>query len=309
MLQKSSIEQRRASLQNRTRKRNGWHLYAAPVIVAILLWALLNRHLLMQFSDRKEKPLEHIELVSNDPEDMQALEDAELETGKFDVQAYRRLSLNVEEEPYAAQIAEIEAQIDRDELNEATRGLIALARVLPTSPRCLLASAHTLDRRAEQERSQKALKQSIAIYKKVVELQKADERLVVTAGRRLIDRLNFAGKSNEAVKYAEMLANRWPQNLQLANELGVAYMMANRNEAAKHVFRATLTRAPNNPFALCHYAFVLKQNEGRVAESIGYFERCLRSGQTGVMDARFFYHLGDALMRTNRSDEVRHKNI
>ncbi len=150
--------------------------------------------------------------------------------------------------------------------------------------------------------------QSIKIYKKLLQLDHVDISLLYEAGKRLINRLKFIGDLKEALKYNELLVKKLPRKLDLINELGVNYLMVEKSNLAKKQFNTVLkTLDPNNSFALCHLAYIMKQYERKINESIDLFKKCLTNKNDDIMDGKFFIHLGDALTRFNRTDEVKFK--
>ena len=210
-----------------------------------------------------------------------------------------------EELAYREEIHFIESLVKNEDLKKAINFLTKLAIRLPNSPRCVYLSALIFDRLSEIEQSNSKLKKSIDIYKKLILLEDADAGLVYIAGKRLINRLSFMGLTKDAIKYNELLASRFPRDFNLINDLGVSYLMVNKPEQAKKHFRKVLqVFDAQNAYAMCHMAFIIKHYEKKVNESIEMFKKCLTSQNANVMDGRFFYHLGDALTRLNRTEEV-----
>lgn len=53
-----------------------------------------------------------------------------------------------------------------------------------------------------------------------------------------------------------------------------------------------------------HYGFILKTSDNNVKEAITYLKRGIDSKESGVIDGRFYFHLGDALTRLGRESEA-----
>lgn len=208
------------------------------------------------------------------------------------------------EQPFSQEIKLVEDLIDRNEYKLAIQQLKPLMKVIPTSHRCLYASAFLIDRISEFEKNNYKLIQSIEIYKKLFSLGDLHKSLIYVAGRRLINRLQFVGKFQEAISYGEYINRIISSNLNIINDLGISYLMSNKLKQAKEKFEQVLTLDNNNTIAICHYAFILKTFDNRLEESVIYFKNCLQSKEKEAMDARFFYHLGDSLQRLNRTEEV-----
>lgn len=165
-----------------------------------------------------------------------------------------------------------------------------------------------MDKLAEHEQSNVKLQQSISLYKKLFEksiLNEIDDKnLLIIAGRRLINRLEFYGHHSESVAYGKQLIEIIPNNLRLRNDLGISYLITNNVNSSKEQFNYVLKQDPNNAVALVHYGFILKQYDKNLNESIDYLKRGINTLNKEVMDGRFFYHLGDALQRINQTNEV-----
>ena len=50
--------------------------------------------------------------------------------------------------------------------------------------------------------------------------------------------------------------------------------------------------------------FIIKTTDLDDEASIPYLREGIATEETGVIDGRFFFHLGDALFRTGKHDEV-----
>lgn len=210
--------------------------------------------------------------------------------------------------------------MDGENFSQATSDLSRLGKSSQAHASCVhfvYISAVLFDRMADFEKNSQKLKRSIQLYEKVLELvserihssnfEDEEESLMYVAGSRLIERLEFIGRINEAIRHTDALLKRFKDNTALLNRQGINYLIADRPRTAKDYFGKVLAlTADADPVALCHYGFVLKLNENKPNESIEYFSRCLVSRDKRVMDGRFFYHLGDALQRINRILEVNH---
>lgn len=61
---------------------------------------------------------------------------------------------------------------------------------------------------------------------------------------------------------------------------------------------------PTNGFAKSHLGFILKTDHLRYVEAIRLLREGISSGHAGADDGRFYFHLGDALTRVGKPDEV-----
>lgn len=57
-------------------------------------------------------------------------------------------------------------------------------------------------------------------------------------------------------------------------------------------------------FAMVHLGFIIKTTDKNYKDSIPYLRQGIASNAPGVIDGRFFFHLGDALHRVGQHNEV-----
>ncbi len=213
--------------------------------------------------------------------------------------------------------------IDKGEIKQATHWLNQLIKKVSfsnESPRLLYLSALVLDISENDDKlspnssikKSKHKNPSIEVYKKLLTLEKQpiDLNLFYLSGRKLIFRLKSLNRIQESIKYNLYVLNRLGyRNFNLLTDLGSSYLMLNRLKLAKECFEMVLFSDRKhdiyamNPIAVCNYAFVLKVHDKNLTESIRMFEACLNK-EPEMMDARFFYHLGDALQRLNRTSQA-----
>jgi len=70
------------------------------------------------------------------------------------------------------------------------------------------------------------------------------------------------------------------------------------------LFVKVLRQDPKNGFALVHLGFIVKTGDRDYAGAIPLLQDGIASNDPGVIDGRFFFHLGDALFRIGQHDEV-----
>ena len=61
---------------------------------------------------------------------------------------------------------------------------------------------------------------------------------------------------------------------------------------------------PNSGYAKVHLGFILKVSDLNYESAIQLLEEGIASRESGVIDGRFFFQLGDALYRLGRVDRV-----
>lgn len=75
-------------------------------------------------------------------------------------------------------------------------------------------------------------------------------------------------------------------------------------EKARRVLQETLVKWPNDGVALVHYGFILKTADNKLKEAAYYMRRGIKTKDEGVIDGRFYFHLGDALARLGRKQQA-----
>lgn len=70
------------------------------------------------------------------------------------------------------------------------------------------------------------------------------------------------------------------------------------------MLKETLRLWPNDRVALAHYGFVLKNHHNKLEEAVVYLKKALDGDAGAANEARFYYHLGDALLQLGRKEEA-----
>lgn len=73
---------------------------------------------------------------------------------------------------------------------------------------------------------------------------------------------------------------------------------------AKYVLHTTLLRWTDNGFAAAHYGLVLKNLDKDFKNAVIYLQQGIESNEPGTDDGRFYFNLGDALIRLGRKEEA-----
>ena len=157
---------------------------------------------------------------------------------------------------------------------------------------------------AEQKKSNKFLEAAIAAYERVLEVKGTPNVLFQQSAERCINRLRFRGNYNQAIPIHKSLILKFPENVNFRNQLAVTYLTINNFYEAKKVLYDILLKWPNNGFAMVNYGFILKRYDLDLKEAVKYLKKGISTRDPGVIDGRFYYHLGDALIRLGRSAEA-----
>uniref|UniRef100_A0A1A9WNW3 Aspartyl/asparaginy/proline hydroxylase domain-containing protein n=1 Tax=Glossina brevipalpis TaxID=37001 RepID=A0A1A9WNW3_9MUSC len=181
-----------------------------------------------------------------------------------------------------------------------------LIKTYPQRTQLHLAKARALDAYAEQQKSNQLLRAAIEGYKHYLQSNKKihDLHEYKAAAKRCLERMKFLGQHQDALPLYQELIKRFPQDLELRQQLAVTYLLLNRFSEAKTVLEHLLQKWPNDGFALVHYGFVLKQYYQEYEKAINYLQRGIASKAKGTQDGRFYFQLGDALQRLGREEEA-----
>ena len=101
---------------------------------------------------------------------------------------------------------------------------------------------------------------------------------------------------------------RCPDELDLQNQLAISFLLVNQPESARTVLEQVLERWPESGFAQVHYGFVLKTTYNDHEKAVQFLRSGIASRETGVIDGRFYFQLGDALTRLGRPEEAHQVN-
>lgn len=131
----------------------------------------------------------------------------------------RRSNLNYN---YLCALEDIEELIETNNLKQATGDLNKLAKKSDAHcPHLIYMTALLFDRLADEEKSSVKLKRSIQMYEKLLDMAQKqtrfDENLMYLVGSRLVERLEFSARINDAIKYTDSLLKTFANNMDLLN--------------------------------------------------------------------------------------------
>ncbi|CAG9828778.1 unnamed protein product [Diabrotica balteata] len=191
--------------------------------------------------------------------------------------------------------------------NNTSHALALFDKILqksPSSPRALYGKALTLDLLADQRRSNEILEKALQLYITLLKTDSVPVALFLEASERCINRMRFLGQYRNAIQIHKLIIDKFPNTPQHLNNLAVTYLTINRIEEARSVLKEVLAKWPNNGFALVHYGFILKTTDNALEKAVRYLKKGINTKDEGVIDGRFYFHLGDALVRLGRREEA-----
>ncbi|XP_052235740.1 aspartyl/asparaginyl beta-hydroxylase-like [Dreissena polymorpha] len=173
------------------------------------------------------------------------------------------------------------------------------------SPRALWGKGQVLDKLAEQQKSNKMLEEGMALMDKALRLSKTPDLLRMRIAEKLGDRQAFRGWSRKEAETWRYMMERYPNMPEFPHKLGTSYLKTGQNELARELFTNLLKENPEDGFSLVHLGFILKITDLNYTGAIPMLQKGIDSRQPGTLDGRFFYHLGDAYMRTSNNEMAR----
>lgn len=84
----------------------------------------------------------------------------------------------------------------------------------------------------------------------------------------------------------------------------MGFLLTNQPEAARSVLELVLERWPKSGFAQVHLGFILKTTYDDYDTGARLMMSGLATKEDGVIDGRFYSHLGDALARLGKHEEA-----
>ncbi|XP_029633756.1 aspartyl/asparaginyl beta-hydroxylase-like [Octopus sinensis] len=175
------------------------------------------------------------------------------------------------------------------------------------SPRATYGRSGALLKLAELQSSNTLLQQGIQVLEVLLSNPDTPDALLLKSGLILADKQRFRGWTNRALKSLTFLNLRFPNNVDVVNDLGITNLILGRNDDAKKLFKQVLKLDADNGFAMAHLGFIIKVSDNNPAKAIPYLKSGIESGDKSAVDARFYFHLGDAYQRigdTKKAKEV-----
>lgn len=114
----------------------------------------------------------------------------------------------------------------------------------------------------------------------------------------------YTGFHGKSIRIQQRLVARFPDQIEYQNQLAVGFLLTNQPEAARTVLERVLERWPNSGFAQVHLGFILKTTFDDYDAGARWMMAGIASREEGVIDGRFYSHLGDALARLGRHQEA-----
>ncbi|RCN38203.1 tetratricopeptide repeat protein, partial [Ancylostoma caninum] len=121
---------------------------------------------------------------------------------------------------------------------------------------------------------------------------------------RLIELASFRGDFYRCLLTHRSLVDRFPEEVDHQIDVALTFIKMKRLEDAKKVLHNIIENDPNNAVALAYYGYILKVAEDNTEQGVAYMKKGLRLGGDEIIDAKFYYHLGQGLMMLGRPNEA-----
>nr|KAG5701682.1 hypothetical protein BaRGS_027840 [Batillaria attramentaria] len=143
-------------------------------------------------------------------------------------------------------------------------------------------------KQAYKEHNHELLYRSITVYKQLLTLPGMPVKLMVTAGIKLADLHASTGQALEALKTLHILADKYPEEVEIVRELGITYMSFDRYQDAKRIFEKVmiLKDHPHDGHAMAELGMIYGLVDLNPAKAIPLLKAGLDSDQKGTQDAR-----------------------
>ncbi|XP_032585461.1 aspartyl/asparaginyl beta-hydroxylase isoform X5 [Drosophila mojavensis] len=211
----------------------------------------------------------------------------------------------VEDELFEQELRRAQAEMINENHANALRAFNTLTHTYAHKPLAHLRRAQALERIAELRRSNQLLMDAIESYKRYLAFDESITNIDYrTAGERCIEHMRFLGQTQPAVAIHELLIERYPDEVQLRNQLSLTYLMSNNLLKLQQVSRDTLKRWPRDPLAQLHFGLTLKQVDGDYAQALPYLQRAIDSEAAGTQEPYFYLALGETLQRLGKQAEA-----
>lgn len=210
---------------------------------------------------------------------------------------------NVYDKKISSYIYDGEHLLNKGQYAECISFFENLLQKYSLSPRITYGHAKCLHKLAEKMRSNAFLMKAIESYGEVANKPDVPKTLLKMSLIEQAKQYVFLGHTRKAIVTLNSLIKTLPGDVDALNELGVSYLILGSNKLALAPFQDALKIDPDNGMAKVHIGFILK-SELKYHEAIPYLLEGIRSGEQAAIDSRFFFHLGDAYMRTGQADKA-----
>ncbi|KAI6210478.1 TPR-REGION domain-containing protein [Aphelenchoides besseyi] len=196
---------------------------------------------------------------------------------------------------------------EKHNFDEALKLYDAVLAEYKESPRAQFGIARVKQLRSEFQEFQdddSLLDQAIKSYQTVLDNTDTPEVLYKLAANHLIECARYRGNLHRVMSVQREIIDRFPEDLDAQNDFGITFLMMGRPDDARKVFTTVLEIDAQNAVAQAYYGYLLKAFEYDYERGVQFMRRGLKARDEPIQDAKFYFHLGDGLMRLGRQQEA-----
>uniref|UniRef100_A0A914CCF6 Aspartyl/asparaginy/proline hydroxylase domain-containing protein n=1 Tax=Acrobeloides nanus TaxID=290746 RepID=A0A914CCF6_9BILA len=194
--------------------------------------------------------------------------------------------------------------VEKHEFDTALKTYDQVLASYKNSPRARFGRARVMQLQSEFDQEDHYLDQALAEYQLVLDNNDTPPALFRQAAENLIQGARFRGNLHKVMTVQRLLIDRFPDDIELQTDFGLTFLMMGRVHDARKVFENVLELEPNNALALAYYGYILKVYDKQVERGVLAMRRGLRLSGTEIRDSKFYFHLGEGLMRLGRTQEA-----
>uniref|UniRef100_A0A0N5B357 TPR_REGION domain-containing protein n=1 Tax=Strongyloides papillosus TaxID=174720 RepID=A0A0N5B357_STREA len=236
-------------------------------------------------------------------EEMGAYEIPSIKKPKY-VGSFKKLYTNKKDQKFRGKLDAGDLYIEKHDFVNGEAMYNDVLKLYPESPRAHYGRGRLFEIRAEFENSNNLMDQAMLEYQIILDNDEATDAMFKEASESLIRCARFRGNLHKVLNIQRNMIDRDPQNLDLQNEFGITFLMMGRHEDAKKIFLNVINENSNNSKALAYYGYILKVFDKDLVNGVFHMKKSLLNGDFEHSDSKFFYHLGDGLMRLGRRQEA-----
>ncbi|KAI6175179.1 TPR-REGION domain-containing protein [Aphelenchoides fujianensis] len=216
----------------------------------------------------------------------------------------RKATTNRHDYKHREELEQADYLAEKHQFDEAVRLYEAVLADYRESPRAQFGIARVLQLRSEFEDDDSLLDRAIADYQKVLDNFDTPEELFKLTADHLVECARYKGNLHKVMTVQREVIDRFPDDLNAQNEFGMTFLMMGRPEDARRVFTTVLETDPNNGVAQAYFGYLLKVYDHDYERGVQFMKKGLKTHEEPIRDAKFYFHLGEALERSARGQEA-----
>ncbi|CAD5234193.1 unnamed protein product [Bursaphelenchus xylophilus] len=194
--------------------------------------------------------------------------------------------------------------IEKHDFKGAVQYYTEVLKDYKDSPRAHFGLGRILQLNSEEEDTDENMDKAINEYQKVLDEYDTPDELFKEAAENLIECARYRGNLHKVMTVQRELIDRFPDEIDIQTDFGITFLMMGRPHDARNIFTSILEADPQNSVALAYYGYLLKVYDHDYEKGTFYMKKGLKNQDQPILDAKFYFHLGDGLQRLGRSQEA-----